>query len=605
MGRLSSKELAAAAEAAAAAAAERERAKEKPDQYGVVHGRERDVHGFRLAVPAADYAAAHQHARLRAVVQRRTWAAWGRAAAATAQPSEAVRALRSTCAAVGIPASHRPQLWLCLSGAADLYATAPRSYAELARPPALSAARVKDAVAAAAGGARATAAAARELEWERQIDLDLGRTFPEHAEFSEGGGAGQAMLRRVLLAHCRRNPQLGYTQSLNFLAAMLLIAVPPDGVSLLLPPMNAVADAPPGGRRRKPPPARPPPASPATRERVAGLGAAGMWHSRWVPSAMGLRAAAVAAAAIGGGGFGGGGHHGGGWRAAHLTREEAAFWLLCVLTEELNADYYTSDLVGVQVDVALLDELASAHPSLRAAWEAIEASGFQLQLVSQQWLLLAFVGALPTETTFRVWDLLFVAGSPALLAASLALLRTLAGPLAAGGADFERVYAQLKCVHAAVLDADAFLRRTLVELRALPPQTLRRMRAPHRERIAADLAASAAPMPEEYAARKLARARGVRAVARRAGGGGARGGCGDCAPRRRRWGVGALLAVAVAVLVAAAAARAAARARRRRSRRRRRRWWSSRGAAAVARASRAGARSWSPRAQGPRARCGE
>ena len=139
---------------------------------------------------------------------------------------EAVRALRSTCAAVGIPASHRPQLWLCLSGAADLYATAPRSYAELARPPALSAARVKDAVAAAAGGARATAAAARELEWERQIDLDLGRTFPEHAEFSEGGGAGQAMLRRVLLAHCRRNPVLGYTQSLNFLAALLLLQLP-------------------------------------------------------------------------------------------------------------------------------------------------------------------------------------------------------------------------------------------------------------------------------------------------------------------------------------------------------------------------------------------
>ena len=210
-----------------------------------------------------------------------------------------------------------------------------------------------------------------------------------------------------------------------------------------------------------------------------------------------------------------------------------------MLTEELNADYYTSDLVGVQVDVALLDELASAHPSLRAAWEAIEASGFQLQLVSQQWLLLAFVGALPTETTFRVWDLLFVAGSPALLAASLALLRTLAGPLAAGGADFERVYAQLKCVHAAVLDADAFLRRTLVELRALPPQTLRRMRAPHRERIAADLAARRR-QKEEYAARKLASTpRGVRAVARRAGGGAMSAAVAAIgAPRRRRWGGG-------------------------------------------------------------------
>ena len=42
----------------------------------------------------------------------------------------------------------------------------------------------------------------------------------------------QDRLRRVLLAHSRRNPQLGYTQSLNFLAALLLLQLP-EHVSLL------------------------------------------------------------------------------------------------------------------------------------------------------------------------------------------------------------------------------------------------------------------------------------------------------------------------------------------------------------------------------------
>ena len=63
-----------------------------------------------------------------------------------------------------------------------------------------------------------------------KVELDLNRTFPEHAEFKSD--EGRAALRRLLLAQATRNPQVGYTQSLNFIGAFLLLNVPEDGVLL-------------------------------------------------------------------------------------------------------------------------------------------------------------------------------------------------------------------------------------------------------------------------------------------------------------------------------------------------------------------------------------
>ena len=41
----------------------------------------------------------------------------------------------------------------------------------------------------------------------------LSQREPEHEAFGEGSGdEGRVRLRRILLAHCLRNPRLGYTQ---------------------------------------------------------------------------------------------------------------------------------------------------------------------------------------------------------------------------------------------------------------------------------------------------------------------------------------------------------------------------------------------------------
>eukprot|EP01038_Epipyxis_sp_PR26KG_P005733 gene5733-7917_t len=54
------------------------------------------------------------------------------------------------------------------------------------------------------------------------IEKDVDRTFPEHAYF-EPSGLGETSLRRVLQAFALHNPDVGYCQSLNFVAGMMLI----------------------------------------------------------------------------------------------------------------------------------------------------------------------------------------------------------------------------------------------------------------------------------------------------------------------------------------------------------------------------------------------
>ena len=93
-------------------------------------------------------------------------------------------------------------------------------------PSAVAAAAAEAAAAAKAAAAKAAAAREEEEKVARQIELDLPRTFPEHAQFASA--EGRAALRRVLLAHARRNPAIGYTQSMNFLAAFLLIVLPEE-----------------------------------------------------------------------------------------------------------------------------------------------------------------------------------------------------------------------------------------------------------------------------------------------------------------------------------------------------------------------------------------
>ncbi|KAI5074731.1 hypothetical protein GOP47_0010692 [Adiantum capillus-veneris] len=105
-----------------------------------------------------------------------------------------------------------------------------------------------------------------------------------------------------------------------------------------------------------------------------------------------------------------------------MRREEEAFWMLAVLLENvLFQDCYTNDLSGSHVEQRVFKDLLNQKcPRLAAHLELI---GFDVSLVITEWFLCLFAKSLPSETTLRVWDVLFNEGAKVLFRIALALFK--------------------------------------------------------------------------------------------------------------------------------------------------------------------------------------
>jgi hypothetical protein len=62
-------------------------------------------------------------------------------------------------------------------------------------------------------------------EYEELIVKDLMRTAPDHLEFEQDFSFGQNRLYNVLKAYANLDPEIGYCQGMNFIAAMLLLNI--------------------------------------------------------------------------------------------------------------------------------------------------------------------------------------------------------------------------------------------------------------------------------------------------------------------------------------------------------------------------------------------
>lgn len=106
----------------------------------------------------------------------------------------------------GVPSKLRPMVWMAVSGAAHLRAQYVASYfitcATLPVTNADHEAHIK------------------------QIELDVTRTFPEHPFFKERHG--QQALTMTLRAYATHDPVVGYCQSMNYVAAFLLLVLNKD-----------------------------------------------------------------------------------------------------------------------------------------------------------------------------------------------------------------------------------------------------------------------------------------------------------------------------------------------------------------------------------------
>eukprot|EP01103_Thecamoeba_quadrilineata_P013674 TRINITY_DN3862_c0_g1_i1.p1 TRINITY_DN3862_c0_g1~~TRINITY_DN3862_c0_g1_i1.p1 ORF type:complete len:230 (+),score=32.12 TRINITY_DN3862_c0_g1_i1:123-812(+) len=95
--------------------------------------------------------------------------------------------------------------------------------------------------------------------------------------------------------------------------------------------------------------------------------------------------------------------------------------LVMLIEEVLPRDYYTKDVEGLQVEMAVLQALVNTKlPKLSAHLASIQCD---LTPVFVQWFLCIFSNSLPITATLRVWDSLMLEGSKILFRVGLAALR--------------------------------------------------------------------------------------------------------------------------------------------------------------------------------------
>lgn len=296
-----------------------------------------DYYGFELHGLSPQQRDDREAAAVRAARRAERWAPF---ALAGALPTPA-STLRRFCRK-GVPPELRGWVWFEASGA--------RQRAEFAGPGAFK--------------RLVSMAEERQPGVARQIDLDLPRTFPRNASFASP--SGQAALRRILLASAARRPHQGYCQGLNFVAAMLLLAV--EGST----------------------------GDPATAGSLDACAERAFWLLDALVGDCGSAAGTAAAATAG-------------------TAAAAASGILCPGT-------FAPALEGCHVEMRAFGALLGKKmPKLARHLSAV---GCDVSLLATDWFLCLFSTALPSETTARLLDALFADGHPKVLyRAALVLLK--------------------------------------------------------------------------------------------------------------------------------------------------------------------------------------
>ncbi|CAN6479207.1 unnamed protein product [Victoria cruziana] len=105
-----------------------------------------------------------------------------------------------------------------------------------------------------------------------------------------------------------------------------------------------------------------------------------------------------------------------------MKEEEDAFWMLAVLLENvLVNDCYTGNLSGCHVEQKVFKDLLGKKCPRIATH--LEAMGFDVSLVATEWFLCLYCKSLPSETTMRIWDILFHEGAKVLFHVALAIFK--------------------------------------------------------------------------------------------------------------------------------------------------------------------------------------
>lgn len=104
-----------------------------------------------------------------------------------------------------------------------------------------------------------------------------------------------------------------------------------------------------------------------------------------------------------------------------LEKEEESFWMMCHVTEHVLSQYYCASMSGVKIDATLLQEMISVvAPQLAQHFDGTHVS---VALIYSRLAIPLFLDTMPSESVFRVWDMIFLAGPSFTLCFVLALLK--------------------------------------------------------------------------------------------------------------------------------------------------------------------------------------
>jgi TBC1 domain family member 6 len=100
--------------------------------------------------------------------------------------------------------------------------------------------------------------------------------------------------------------------------------------------------------------------------------------------------------------------------------EEASFWLLKHMVENVAPEYHTKTMKGLKRDIDAIAELIKLR--LPIINEKIGELGLPWIVIMTKWLICLFAEVLPIETTLRLWDAIFSEGYKIIFRASLAII---------------------------------------------------------------------------------------------------------------------------------------------------------------------------------------
>lgn len=100
--------------------------------------------------------------------------------------------------------------------------------------------------------------------------------------------------------------------------------------------------------------------------------------------------------------------------------EEASFWLLKVLIEQILPPYYIKSMSGLLTDMSVLDDLVSKR--YPAVHQHLLNIGMPWAVTTTKWFICIYAEVLPTETVLRIWDCLFSEGSKVIFRVALTLI---------------------------------------------------------------------------------------------------------------------------------------------------------------------------------------